>query len=268
MKIKIYSDIHLEFKGEMHPGKGDVLILAGDICTAKHYATNGELGAKYKKFFATCAKNFRKVFYVVGNHEYYGSNFQSVINKLRLLLPRKIDLLEKNAVNYNGVWFLGTTMWTDFDGNNAITMMNAGYDMNDYHTIAWDRSRKLQPKDILQEHNASRNWLMNEVKGKENVIVITHHAPTYYSTRAYGPSKMNGAYASKLDDFILNNPQIKYWVHGHTHSSAEYDVGTCKVICNPCGYPFEPNYHFSTHNLINLNDLVGPVEKLAQIPLL
>ncbi len=26
------------------------------------------------------------------------------------------------------------------------------------------------------------------------------------------------------------------WVHGHTHSSHDYRVGPCRVVCNPRGY--------------------------------
>jgi hypothetical protein len=52
---------------------------------------------------------------------------------------------------------------------------------------------------------------------------------------------------------ILNNPQIKYFSHGHTHDSFDYMIGGCRVICNPRGYytgvnsndlnpDFDPNF--------------------------
>ena len=37
MNIKVLSDLHLEFQKpdfDLDPGSGDVLVLAGDICTA------------------------------------------------------------------------------------------------------------------------------------------------------------------------------------------------------------------------------------------
>ena len=49
---------------------------------------------------------------------------------------------------------------------------------------------------------------------------------------------MNGAYSSDLNDFILDNPQIKYWTHGHTHEPFRYMIGQCEVICNPRGYKY------------------------------
>jgi len=30
------------------------------------------------------------------------------------------------------------------------------------------------------------------------------------------------------------------WVHGHTHSSRDYVVGRCRVVCNPRGYALAP----------------------------
>jgi hypothetical protein len=47
---------------------------------------------------------------------------------------------------------------------------------------------------------------------------------------------MNGGYSSDLDAFIVANPQIKLWTHGHTHEDFDYMVGTTRIVCNPRGY--------------------------------
>ena len=47
---------------------------------------------------------------------------------------------------------------------------------------------------------------------------------------------MNGAYSSDLSEFILANPQIKLWTHGHTHDVFDYMIGSTRVVCNPRGY--------------------------------
>ena len=47
---------------------------------------------------------------------------------------------------------------------------------------------------------------------------------------------MNGAYSSRLDQFILDNPQIKLWTHGHTHEEFDYMIGSTRIVCNPRGY--------------------------------
>ena len=47
---------------------------------------------------------------------------------------------------------------------------------------------------------------------------------------------MNGGYASDLSDLILDNPQIKFWTHGHIHTQFDYMIGTTRILCNPRGY--------------------------------
>jgi hypothetical protein len=47
---------------------------------------------------------------------------------------------------------------------------------------------------------------------------------------------MNTAYSSDLTEFMLDNPMIKLWTHGHTHEDFDYMVGSTRVFCNPRGY--------------------------------
>ena len=89
--------------------------------------------------------------------------------------------------------------------------------------------------------------LLNQLQElNENVVVISHMAPSYQSVCQNFKNTENGAFVSDLDDLILSYPQIKYWCHGHTHNFFDYKIGDCRVICNPGGYPgqdtkFNPN---------------------------
>jgi hypothetical protein len=69
-------------------------------------------------------------------------------------------------------------------------------------------------------------------------IVVGHHAPSKSSThpRYKNEVLMNGAYSSDMNEFILNNRQIKVWTHGHTHEVFDYMIGTTRIVCNPRGY--------------------------------
>lgn len=40
----------------------------------------------------------------------------------------------------------------------------------------------------------------------------------------------------KVVKFILDNPRIKLWVHGHTHIPCDYKISECIAIYNPFGY--------------------------------
>ena len=96
MKVKILSDIHLEW-GPFTAGEGDVLVLAGDICVESDYLSD----ERYHKFFGKCVQNYNKIFYTLGNHEYYGGDWNKVEENLRSYLPKGITLLNNESEYYN-----------------------------------------------------------------------------------------------------------------------------------------------------------------------
>lgn len=242
MKIKVLSDLHLEHfcAAQIFPvGSGDVLILAGDILSAKNLKKNGYLRAVYERFLNDCAWNYRHVLYVMGNHEFYGYNYGGTLKTIKEHLPSNVHLLNNDTFTIQGWNFVGFTFWTDFRNENALEMMEADQVMNDYKMIRIGSNyRKLRADDTLAFHKESKEYLLNQLQTlNENVFVISHHAPSYQSVHPCYRMEANGAYVSNLDDLILNHPQIKYWVHGHTHTPFDYQIGECRVICNPGGYP-------------------------------
>jgi Icc-related predicted phosphoesterase len=54
---------------------------------------------------------------------------------------------------------------------------------------------------------------------------------------------VSAAFASSLDEFVAASG-VRIWVHGHLHDSADYSIGSTRVICNPRGYPEELNAGF------------------------
>jgi Icc-related predicted phosphoesterase len=246
MKIKLVSDLHLEMCEHGHGvpdlGEGEVLILGGDILCARHFKTNGALHKVYDDFLKKCADNFEHVLYVAGNHEAYGYNYEGTWDVLKENLPSGVVLLENQYVQIKDWVFIGSTLWTDFCGGNALEMMEARQCMNDYKVIRiTPKYRKMQPEDTYRFHNESRYYLEEKLKEfkDQNIWVLTHHGPSYQSVHEKyrrGRGIANGAYVSNLDNLILDNPQIKYWSHGHTHESMNYHIGECRVVCNPRGY--------------------------------
>ena len=61
---------------------------------------------------------------------------------------------------------------------------------------------------------------------------------------------LNPAFASNLNEFIVNNPQIRVWCHGHVHNHFDYILGQTRVVCDPFGYNNENNvdlpYNYGT----------------------
>lgn len=252
MKINLFSDLHIEHwhACEVFPwiGEGDVLILAGDILCARHFKKNGYLKDVYNRFLSDCSKNYKKVLYVFGNHEPYQYTYDGAYKVIRENVPDNFYVLENDIVNIDGWNFIGFTFWTDFRNENPLEMMEAKCVMNDYKAIRITPNyRKLNPDDTLAFHKKSKEYLLNKMEEvKENVFVISHHSPSYQSIPQQFKNQSSAAYSSNLDEMILNHPQIKYWVHGHTHQVFDYMIGDCRVICNPGGYPGQ-NTGFNTN---------------------
>lgn len=255
MKIDYCSDLHLEWGGVTLPG-GDVLVLAGDICEVrslrKNFHSTRQLphvpGAHehrfYDFFYHECAK-YDRVFYVVGNHEHYHGRFDKTHQELRSLLPANVELLDKEAVEYAGVVFMGATLWTNCNNGDSLTVWTLKSSMNDYRVIQNHYAdqglyHKLAPEFTFREHaNTLEAFKPLLAKNAHKpVVMITHHAPSFMSiSQQYRDDHhMNGGYASDLSEFILDHPQIKKWIHGHVHSSHQYVIGDTEILCNPRGY--------------------------------
>jgi len=258
MQVAVMSDLHLEFADLELPG-GDILILSGDVCEAKNvkpetYDSNGVIFAferqdrrpdRYYKFFKEECSKYRHVIYVMGNHEHYGFRFDKTYQHLKDMLPENIILLENETVLLDDVVFLGATLWTDCNNKDPLTMLTLKNNMNDYRVITNFYSDsgqyfKLIPEYTYQVHKSTLEFFSEQLAKFEDkkVVVVTHHSPSRQSTKPKYENDyhLNGGYSSNLEQFILDHPQIKYWTHGHTHDTFQYQIGQCNIVCNPRGY--------------------------------
>ena len=240
LKIGLCSDLHLDFAPVELPG-GEVLILAGDICEYRSFKKG--LPSVVNFFGLQCPK-YEKVFMVMGNHESYRYRLDKTYESLVEILPPNVTLLENETVDYQGVVFMGATLWTDLDNNNPMTAVALKQGMNDYRAIENYYSdtgfyHKLTPEYTYRLHKNTLEYFQQSLALHRDrpVVVITHHAPSFQSIHErYRGDNMNAGYASDLSEFILDHPQIKYWVHGHTHTDFDYQIGDTRVLCNPRGY--------------------------------
>jgi Icc-related predicted phosphoesterase len=270
MRIAIASDVHLEF-GDLilkNEENADVLILSGDICVAEDFHESDGIikigkSQRYIDFFSRCASEFSKVLYVAGNHEHYNGDYAETFTILRNYLGhiQNLHILDKDHVTINDVTFIGGTLWTDMNAQDPMTLAHIRGKMNDFRVIensnemvsyrTFDvneegtkipkfrkRPAKLTPEDTVQDHKKMLQYINATSEPLGKYVVVGHHAPSKASTHPRYQTEviMNGAYSSRLDDFILNHSQIKLWTHGHTHEEFDYMIGTTRVVCNPRGY--------------------------------
>jgi predicted phosphodiesterase len=243
MRLLILSDLHREIYPNRNLGidleisKPDVVILAGDIDKGPRsieWASNMFAGLP--------------VLYVAGNHEFYGSNIDTVpglIQQACDATPNVIFLNQGQHVRLNNsvaYRFLGATMWTDFqlfgEETRGRTMMAAETGLNDYHAIriAHRDYRKLKPLDTLELHLRHREWISEKLdeyfSGK--TVIISHMAPSMRSVpEEYEKDALTPCFASNLEDLAK---RADLWIHGHTHTSMDYMLDESRVVCNPCGY--------------------------------
>lgn len=268
MIVSLVSDLHLDISGHLELPGGDVLILAGDICEAK------ELNKEFHStklvprkpgafpchdFFEFEVLKYKKVFYVMGNHEHYRGRFDKTKELLESMMPSNVTILENEVVEYEGVMFMGATLWTNLNNGDSLTMYHIKQAMNDYKAIQYhdpvkDVYHKLPPEVTFKTHIHSMQYFreMLSIHRNKPFVVITHHAPSFMSVneRFKHDRTMNGGYASDLSEDILDNENIKVWVHGHMHDPVDYKIGETRVVANPRGYtPWEgdefiPGFYF------------------------
>ena len=233
MKLLIYSDLHVEFAPFVPDpvvlAQVDVVILAGDIHQGSQVASWA------RRTFAD-----KPVILVSGNHELYDGHWDQTLDHMReQALRHEVHFLENNCVTLGGMQFLGATFWTDFEyfGSERaeLAAAHAGRVMADYHYI-----RECTPEATVARHQESRAWLekalANSSHGPQDRVVISHHYPHKDSTAGqYRKDLSTAAFGSQLPAAFIE--QAGLWVHGHTHTSAYYRVGACRVVCNPRGYP-------------------------------
>lgn len=245
MKIQVLSDLHREVDrlaaSDVADIGADVVILAGDI----------DRGSEGVGWAAQTWPN-TPVLYVGGNHELYGSEIESVLSECRQeAVGTSVHFLEQEAMSMDGVRFLGATLWADFGifGGNSETVRcreTARRMMNDYRVIenAAER-RRLMPEDTEAIHARTVAWLDAELAVSNGpTVVVTHHAPHWRSLLSHGIDESNwrslhriqGAYASDLSALIERH-QPALWIHGHTHRSADYRIGSTRIVSHQRGRP-------------------------------
>jgi hypothetical protein len=155
------------------------------------------------------------------------NDFRCVDNSDRKVI-RKVPIYERNL------------LWTADGKNGPQYIRDENGNMFPTHYEDREVSSRFSPEDAVVDHKKMMAFIQAVVEGKDDqkFVVVGHHAPSKKSTHPrYAHEKvMNGGYSTDLDEYITDHPQIKVWVHGHTHEDFDYNVGGTRIVCNPRGY--------------------------------
>jgi len=250
-KFGLASDLHMDFEflnGEFFDWRGDVLLLAGDLAEEDFLRS-----LKCVTFWERVNKMAPVVLCNLGNHEFYRSEIDTALTHLREYVRNyapNVTFLENETYELDGLVVFGATYWTNFD-NDPVAEFGASRVMNDYRQIrvAGSGYRPLRTVETKGMNMRSRHCLERTLEKNLPTVVMTHHAPSLLSAHPNYKDdyEMNLCYCNRDEELILNNPNIKAWVHGHTHWKWDYELGTSRILCNARGYPGERPAHLPAY---------------------
>ena len=250
MKLQLLSDLHLEShpRLQIQPAAGaDLLVLAGDVGSYQQ-------GSRLETDDFGLARFSPRhgwpvpVLYVPGNHEYDGLDFDDTHARLRdLCNALDIRWLERETCVIDGVRFVGTTLWADYDAlveatdsiGEALKKQGKAMRAADFYLRKAATRRHGEPflAAQMREHSlACQQWLRDAlaVPFQGPTVAVTHFAPSLASADPrYGLAPGTAGFCNALDDLLA---QADLWLHGHLHCAQDYARNGCRVVANPLGY--------------------------------
>ena len=242
--MQIISDVHLEYRKSQpifYTALSENICLIGDI---------GHPGTSiYRDFILKCSINYKNVFMVYGNHEYFSVSkgvkkeielFQTRVDYARNL-PKNVYFLNDscvylnnitNEVTYNAkdiieyknyVKIIGSTLWTDNDKKSS-----------NFKHIYVDYDKKLTYEEQCKLFEKSKKYIIDEINSNINIkcILLTHYG-THKLCTSNSLDEKDTNHISEL--FSCSN--LIGCINGHTHSNINVTVpGThIKLVSNCLG---------------------------------
>lgn len=224
----------------------DVYVCAGDIGVL----SNIEQRQKIKEFFEYCKQNAKHIIWVLGNHEYYGSDMQEAMGwASRIADWCDVHLLDISSgtqdLEIDGVKFWGTTFWSDCHDGDWFAMQKAQSSINDFYVIKKDG----RPFSVgaMREINIKSRSLVNY----DADVIITHFAPMVIPHPKFPIDEISYYFCNTGLDDQIHDSSAKLWLYGHTHHSTTIDMSGTLVASNQHGYGnndwqeaagFDPNF--------------------------
>jgi 3',5'-cyclic AMP phosphodiesterase CpdA len=235
MNIQYCSDLHLEFREnkaflKANPLKpvGDILVLAGDVVP---FALAGE----HHDFFAFVADHFELVYWLPGNHEYYGSDIAQKSGVLQEKIRSNVFLVNHTSIRHKGVTFIFSTLWSKISPASDWLIEKS---VSDFQAIR-HKGGRFSPVSFNQLHEEALHFIQKEISEDDDskTIVVTHHVPTFLNyPPQYKGSVLNEAFAVELFG-LIERSEIDYWIFGHHHvNTQDFTIGKTQLLTNQLGY--------------------------------
>jgi Icc-related predicted phosphoesterase len=256
MKLQLLSDLHLETDAGFvatPAADADLLVLAGDIGSYQKRRDGSVMdepdwGLRRFSPLPQHGDWPTPVLFVPGNHEYDGLDWDEAHAGLRRACDRLgIAWLERETLHVDGVRFIGTTLWSDYDAlapvdateTERLRLREKAFRAANFylHKMAGLRAGALFDAAAMRELALEcQDWLREALAQPHDgpTVVVTHFAPTLHSADPrYGLAPGTAGFCNALDELL---PQADLWLHGHLHCATDVQVGRCHIVANPLGY--------------------------------
>jgi Icc-related predicted phosphoesterase len=234
MRVQYCSDLHLEFSHNSNflsanPLQvcGDILILAGDIIPLHDEFLNNS-------FFRFISKNYRQVFWVPGNHEHYYRDISDYGSSFRFTIRENIDVLNNVELQYEGVKFIFSTLWSKISETNEKYIEQ---NVSDFECIT-NNEKKFKATDFNRLHTESLEFVTQALRSSnKNTVVVTHHVPSVKcNPHVHINSCINEAFTVDITEYIEES-NVNFWIYGHSHYNQKpLFIGKTIMLTNQLGY--------------------------------
>ncbi len=251
MRIQYCSDLHLEFEqNRKFIAKnplvitGDILILAGDIVPLHDEQFKNS-------FFNFIGDNYKQVYWVPGNHEFYHKDLNEYSKSFNIELKSNINIVNNIELKIDNIQFIFSTLWSKISQNNEKIIEQS---VSDFVCIT-KKNKRIKANDFNQLHTDSLNFIKTSLSNNNNnkTIVVTHHLPSILcNSDLYAKSIINEAFCVDLTSYIEKS-DANFWIYGHSHYNQKpLQIGNTILLTNQLGYvqynehkDFKSNAYFS-----------------------
>lgn len=202
------------------------LILAGDIVPVSEFL-------QHRGFFVDVLTRFKRVYWLFGNHEYYGSNLEDAVQ----IVPEQDGLIFGDTFLAEDI--IGVTLWTDFNRGCPLAQAMFAPPYSD-STMVFTQGRKVKTNEIAAIHDQHRTLLGSSPSS----VVVTHHCPhPSLIAERWRNHRMWSLFACNDMESVLEyyrDTGCKLWIAGHSHTAYRVTIyDKISFVCNPLGYPNE-----------------------------
>jgi len=213
--------------------KPDAVMIGGDISNA--YCIDAHLRLLSKSFG-------KKVYFVLGNHDAYGSSLAAVDMIVQDVVKSNKNLTWLDRANpiklTDNTCLIGSSLWTDGKSGNWRT---SNVWLNDYNVIAELKSSpydtealEITLKSLAKEFTRTLiKKLKKSLTKYKNVIMLTHVPPfwegSFYNGKVqdanWAPHFVCTIAGEKIKEVMMRHPNNYLTVYsGHTHSCGEKQI--------------------------------------------